>query len=56
MLTMTAPALNRLVLVGPTRDVRDAKVRRYRLARLKLDGDARMRSESPYAHLKRLYD
>jgi hypothetical protein len=54
MLTMTA--LNRLVLVGPARDARDAKVRRYRLARLKLDGEMRSRSESPYAHLKRLYD
>jgi hypothetical protein len=55
MLTMTAPALSRLVLVGPTRD-QDDKVRRYRLARLKLDGETRSRSESPYAHLKRLYD
>ena len=56
MLTMTASALNRLILVGPTGDARDAKVRRYRLARLKLDGEPGVRSESPYAHLKRLYD
>jgi hypothetical protein len=45
---------NRLVLVGPTRDERETKIRRYRLARLKLeDRDER---EPRFAHLKRVYD
>jgi hypothetical protein len=53
---MNASSINRLVLIGPSRLERDAKVRRYRLARLKLDGDTRSRGESPYAHLRRVYD
>jgi hypothetical protein len=54
---MNQPAFSRLVLLGPAHAARDAKVRRYRLARLKLEGnDARPRGESRYAHLKRVYD
>jgi len=54
---MTTPALHRLVLVGPPRtSEREAKIRRYRLARLKLDHGLRPRGEQAYAHLKRLYD
>jgi hypothetical protein len=45
---------NRLVLVGPARHERETKIRRYRLARLKLeDRDER---EPRFAHLKRVYD
>ena len=54
---MNQPAFSRLVLLGPATAARDANVRRYRLARLKLEGnDARPRSESRFAHLKRVYD
>jgi hypothetical protein len=54
---MNQPAFSRLVLLGPAHANRDAKVRRYRLARLKLEGnEARSRNESRYAHLKRVYD
>jgi hypothetical protein len=54
---MNQPAFSRLVLLGPAHAARNAKVRRYRLARLKLEGnDARPRGESRYAHLKRVYD
>jgi hypothetical protein len=54
---MNQPAYSRLVLLGPASVARDAKVRRYRLARLKLEGnDGKPRSESRYAHLKRVYD
>ena len=54
---MNQPAFSRLVLLGPASGARDAKVRRYRLARLKLEGnDARPRGESRFAHLKRVYD
>ena len=61
MRTMNAAApITRLVLLAPTRDERDhddAKIRRYRLARLKLTDDpSRRREESPFAHLKRVYD
>jgi hypothetical protein len=54
---MNQPAYSRLVLLGPAHAQRDAKVRRYRLARLKLEGaDSRSRRDSRYAHLKRVYD
>ena len=47
---------SRLVLLGPPRDERETKIRRYRLARLKLTDDPGRRAQAPYAHLKRLYD
>jgi len=57
MRDMTAAPLSRLVLLAPVRDERDAKIRRYRLARLKLlDDPQRSRGETRYTHLKRLYD
>jgi hypothetical protein len=57
MRTMPAASMSRLVLLAPPREERDAKIRRYRLARLKLNDDPRrVREESRYAHLKRLYD
>jgi hypothetical protein len=52
-----AAPISRLVLVAPPRNDRDAKIRRYRLARLKLTDDpSRSRNEAPFAHLKRVYD
>ena len=58
MRTMNAAApITRLVLLAPTRDERDhddAKIRRYRLARLKLTEEPRR--EAPFSHLKRVYD
>ena len=57
MRTMNAAApITRLVLLAPARgeSERDAKIRRYRLARLKLTEDPRR--ESPFSHLKRVYD
>ena len=58
MRTMTAAPISRLVLLAPPRDERESKIRRYRLARLKLTDDerARPRGDARYAHLKRLYD
>jgi hypothetical protein len=59
MRTMTtpAPALSRLVPLGPTRAEREPKIRRYRLARLKLvDAEEREGREMRYAYLKRVYD
>jgi len=57
MRAMTAAPISRLVLLAPPRDEREAKIRRYRLARLKLsDEDRRPRGDARYAHLKRLYD
>jgi len=54
---MHTPAISRLVLIGPPRAEREAKVRHYRLARLKLDAaEGRPRDEARYAHLKRVYD
>jgi hypothetical protein len=55
---MSTPALSRVVLLGPTQVERQPKIRRYRLARLKLAdaADARLSPESRYAHLKRVYD
>jgi hypothetical protein len=59
MLRMTtAIAASRLVLVGPTKAShgRDgAVVRRYRLARLKVEGERRP-GAARHEHLKRLYD
>jgi hypothetical protein len=64
MLRMTASiaaANNRLVLVGPARGTRGARgrdsaaVRRYRLARLRVEGERQV-GEARYAHLKRTYD
>jgi len=57
MRTMNAAApITRLVLLAPARDEseRDAKIRRYRLARLKLTEEPRR--EAPFSHLKRVYD
>lgn len=60
MLRMTASiaAANRLVLVGPDRASRGrdrAAVRRYRLARLRVEGERRV--DAPrHDHLKRVYD
>lgn len=60
MLRMTASiaAANRLVLVGPDRVSRgrdrDA-VRRYRLARLRVEGERRV-GVARHDHLKRIYD
>jgi hypothetical protein len=53
-----AAPVSRLVLVAPLRNDRDAKIRRYRLARLKLTDDPGRgaRRESPFSHLKRVYD
>ena len=56
MRPMTSQAVSRLVLVGPTRAEREAKIRRYRLARLKLDAVDRLAEDPRYAHLKRVYD
>jgi hypothetical protein len=59
MLTMnSAQAANRLLLVGPSRGShgRDTTaVRRYKLARLKLEGQRRPGDER-FTHLKRQYD
>jgi hypothetical protein len=60
MLAMTpSAAVNRLVLIGPTRAAsgRDgAAVRRYRLARLRVEGDRVRPGQPRHAHLKRVYD
>lgn len=59
MRTMNAAApISRLVLVAPPRSDREAKIRRYRLARLKLTDspDRSARREAPFSHLKRVYD
>jgi hypothetical protein len=58
-MTLSATALSRIVLVGeppgraplPTGKDRPA-IRRYRLARVRLDG----RAEGRFAHLRRSYD
>lgn len=60
MLRMTASiaAANRLVLVGPARESRGrdrATVRRYRIARLRVEGERRV-GAARYDHLKRVYD
>jgi hypothetical protein len=52
-----AAPISRLVLVAPPRNEREAKIRRYRLARLKLTDDpGRARGADRFAHLKRIYD
>jgi hypothetical protein len=53
---MTSPAVNRIALLPEPRLAREAKIRRYRLARLKLDGEGRLRGDARFAHLKRVYD
>ena len=59
MLPMPSPhAVNRLALVSPSRQAsgRDsASVRRYRIARLRVEGDRRP-GAARHAHLKRIYD
>ena len=59
MLTMnSAQAANRLVLVGPARASRgrdSTAVRRYKLARLRVEGQRRPGDER-FTHLKRQYD
>jgi hypothetical protein len=59
MLRMTtAIAAKRLVLIGPTRisEGRNGPaIRRYRLARLRLEGERRP-GEPRHQHLKRIYD
>ena len=61
MLPMTSPPpphpIRRLVLVpdGPRADRGDDTVRRYRLARLRLEGRD-PRAPSAFAHVKRAYD
>ena len=57
MASMHASA-RRIVLLPEPRDAREGKIRRFRLARVKLDAaDARdARDELRFAHLKRLYD
>jgi hypothetical protein len=60
MLRMTASiAANRLVLVGPARGARgrdSASVRRYRLARLRVEGQRKLDAAARHDHLKRVYD
>ena len=57
MLHMNQSAVSRLVLLGPPRDDTAAKVRHYRLARLKLEGnEVRLHGDARFAHLKRVYD
>jgi hypothetical protein len=53
---MSPHAVSRLVLVGPTRTDREEKIRRYRLARVKLNGPDRPATDPRYEHLKRVYD
>jgi len=56
MRLMTSPAISRLALLPEPRLAREAKIRRYRLARLKLEGEGRPRGDARFAHLKRIYD
>jgi hypothetical protein len=56
MRPMTPTAVSRIVLVGPSRADEESKIRRYRLARLKLEDNDRTEEQARYAHLKRLYD
>jgi hypothetical protein len=57
MRRMTPTAVSRIVLLGPAgRSDEESKIRRYRLARLKLEGNDRLEGPARYAHLKRLYD
>lgn len=53
---MTSPTAQRYVLVPSLRAAeRDARVRRYRLARLRMDA-LRRDTSGPFGHLKRTYD
>ena len=54
MRVMNAAPISRLVLVAPPRTDREAKIRRYRLARLKLTEEPRR--GAPFSHLKRMHD
>jgi len=59
MLRMTAAmTANRFILVGPARGSRpsDERVRRYRLARLKVEPETRAARDRRFQHLKRMYD
>lgn len=60
MLSMTRPATSSKVLLVKDRrreepEPGDAVVRRYRLARLRFDSRP-AGADSPYEHLKRMYD
>jgi hypothetical protein len=57
----STPALSRLVLLGEPRTEREQKIRRYRLARLKLEPEmsrsrGATRETERHAHLRRSYD
>jgi hypothetical protein len=55
---MTTAAANRLVLIGPARGSRgrdSAAIRRFRIARLRVEGSQRP-GQPAHAHLKKLYD
>jgi hypothetical protein len=54
MSSMQPASVHRLVLLAPPKQERDPKIRRYRLARLKLED--REEHESRFSHLKRVYD
>jgi hypothetical protein len=58
MRSMTTAAANRLVLIGPARGSRgrdSAAIRRFRIARLRVEGSQRP-DKPAHAHLKKLYD
>ena len=59
MLSMTSSiAAKRPILTGPSRGARGrdtAAIRRYRIARVRLEGQQRV-GEPRHAHLKRIYD
>jgi hypothetical protein len=55
---MTTAAANRLVLIGPARGSRgrdSAAIRRFRIARLRVEGSQRP-GKPAHAHLKKIYD
>jgi hypothetical protein len=55
---MTTAAAHRLVLIGPARGSRgrdSAAIRRYRMARLRVEG-AQRPDKPAHAHLKKVYD
>ena len=58
MSTMNAaPTISRLVLVGePRADERETKIRRFRLARVKLEEESRAERDVRHSHLRRSYD
>jgi hypothetical protein len=56
---MTTAAANRLVLIGPARGSRgrdSAAIRRFRIARLRVEGSSQRPGKPAHAHLKKLYD